>query len=79
MTAPGWFPDPAGVPVQRYWDGAQWTDHTAPLDPVKEPVTVVEGPNHVLHFILTFFTCGAWAFVWLFIALRDKKRVRYVR
>jgi Protein of unknown function (DUF2510)/Helix-hairpin-helix motif len=23
---PGWYPDPAGGPGGRYWDGAQWTD-----------------------------------------------------
>ncbi|MGC0364834.1 hypothetical protein ABH922_002818 [Rhodococcus sp. 27YEA15] len=27
----GWYPDPSGNPMQRYWDGGQWTDHTAPL------------------------------------------------
>lgn len=26
----GWFPDPKGVARLRYWDGATWTDHTAP-------------------------------------------------
>ena len=30
MTAPGWYPDPSGAPHQRYWDGTQWTEHTAP-------------------------------------------------
>ena len=30
MAAPGWYPDPSGAPHQRYWDGAQWTDDTAP-------------------------------------------------
>ncbi len=25
----GWYPDPAGGPVQRYWDGARWTEQTA--------------------------------------------------
>ncbi|MER7722925.1 phospholipid scramblase-related protein [Streptomyces sp. NPDC096323] len=27
----GWYPDPHGDPqLQRYWDGSQWTEHTAP-------------------------------------------------
>ena len=24
----GWFPDPAGTPCWRFWDGAQWTEQT---------------------------------------------------
>lgn len=24
-----WYPDPTGQARLRYWDGAQWTDHTA--------------------------------------------------
>jgi uncharacterized Tic20 family protein len=27
---PGWYPDPQGGGGQRYWDGARWTEHTAP-------------------------------------------------
>lgn len=27
----GWYPDPQGVQVQRYWDGSKWTEHTAPV------------------------------------------------
>lgn len=27
----GWYPDPHGQQLQRYWDGTQWTEHTAPL------------------------------------------------
>jgi hypothetical protein len=27
MTAPGWYPDAHGA--LRWWDGAQWTEHTA--------------------------------------------------
>lgn len=24
---PGWYPDPAGTPASRWWDGQNWTDH----------------------------------------------------
>src|ERR1700712_3611476 len=39
MAAPaGWYPDPqqpvpGTPPQQRYWDGAAWTAHIAPLTP----------------------------------------------
>ena len=46
----GWYPDPSKQFEQRYWDGAQWTEHvvspatgqtTSPLSPVAaKPVTV---------------------------------------
>lgn len=26
-------------------------------------------PNHVLHAIVSFLSCGLWLFVWLFIAM----------
>ncbi len=26
----GWFPDPAGQPLLRWWDGMGWTAHTSP-------------------------------------------------
>ncbi len=32
-VAPGWFQDPAGSQVLRWWDGNQWTPHTSPLPP----------------------------------------------
>jgi hypothetical protein len=79
MSSAGWYPDPSGAPLQRYWDGAVWTEHSAPLP--YERVSVVQGPNHALHLILTLFTfwaCGGWAWIWLLIAISDKKRVRYV-
>lgn len=33
MTSPpgppsGWYNDPQGVPVERWWDGVRWTEHT---------------------------------------------------
>lgn len=26
---PGWYPDPSGAPLQRFWDGNAWTSQTA--------------------------------------------------
>ena len=38
MTTPaGWYPDPSGAPGQRYWDGRQWTAHSAPAAPAIPP------------------------------------------
>lgn len=28
---PGWYPDTGGLRARRWWDGAQWTQHTQPL------------------------------------------------
>ena len=30
---------------------------------------VQEGVSHVLHFLITIFTCGLWAFAWFGITL----------
>ena len=33
-----WYPDPAGDPnLVRYWDGTQWTEHTAPINQPAAP------------------------------------------
>ena len=35
---PGWYPDPAGGPGQRWWDGYAWTDSTVvPQQPPPPP------------------------------------------
>lgn len=31
-TPPGWYEDPSGAAEWRYWDGSEWTDHTAAKD-----------------------------------------------
>ncbi len=31
-------------------------------------------PNHVVHALITLFTCGLWGFVWLLDALFTKER-----
>lgn len=34
-----------------------------------------ETPNHVLHFLIAFFTCGLWLIVWLLLtAMQDPWR-----
>ncbi|HEY0192460.1 MAG TPA: DUF4041 domain-containing protein [Kofleriaceae bacterium] len=45
MTAAGWYVDPQHPSQLRWWDGQQWTDHTAPRTdpaPVRSPAEVVE-------------------------------------
>jgi hypothetical protein len=32
-TPPGWYPDPAGGPHYRHWDGMRWTPATGPATP----------------------------------------------
>jgi hypothetical protein len=40
---PGWHPDPEANDSVRYWDGAEWTDHRAPLDDRLVSSTVGQG------------------------------------
>lgn len=39
VPAPGWYPDPAGGPQRRYWDGARWAQPMTPVQPVVGQVT----------------------------------------
>lgn len=33
MAKAGWYPDPEHAGTVRYWDGATWTNHRAPMEP----------------------------------------------
>lgn len=37
MADPGWYEDPSGEPVTRYWDGSSWTQFTQPSTPPATP------------------------------------------
>ena len=56
---PGWYQDPSGVPVQRWWDGTAWTTHTAPSWHSPHGSTTIVNlapPKSVgVAFVLTFF------------------------
>lgn len=43
MAEAGWYPDPSGAPGQRWWDGAQWTEHVHAAAP--EPATETPAPK----------------------------------
>jgi hypothetical protein len=73
---PGWYPTSQGF---RWWDGTQWGSrhHAQPFPP---PLVYAAAPRgmtpaeHVLHLVLTFFTAGIWAPVWIFLAWRKRNR-----
>lgn len=49
----GWYDDPYGAPVVRWWDGSTWTDQTAPPPTAGTGPTGGAGPNGLLDI-------GAW-------------------
>ena len=76
--APGWYPDPGGQLGQRYHDGQRWTQHFVPTPPtvlapaapaVAVAVSTGGGPNHALHAVLTFLSCGLWLPIWILVAI----------
>jgi hypothetical protein len=68
MTNPpaSWYPDPTNPNQQRYWDGAQWTEHTQPAaqahggfaPPVVGAVSTQKPDTYLVWAILaTLFCC----------------------
>lgn len=41
----GWYPDPSGEHVSRYWDGAAWTDHVSEAPPTHGPGSASASPS----------------------------------
>lgn len=47
-TPAGWYADPQGTPdLLRWWDGAQWTEHTHPGRPGQVPQQPVADPAKI--------------------------------
>ncbi len=42
----GWYPDPAGMPQLRFWDGQTWTSATAPSPVMTPPPPVYQDPRY---------------------------------
>lgn len=51
-TPAGWYQDPQNPALQRYWDGAAWTQHTAAAPTVLANPTEATGPRSALHYIV---------------------------
>jgi hypothetical protein len=59
VTPPGWYADPAGSPLQRWWDGTAWTDH------VHDPAAAAPGfagTNPTTPVGTSPFTVWIWVF-----------------
>jgi hypothetical protein len=75
MTAspPGWYPDPSGVPGQRYWDGIAWTDGRIAPPGRQPPATDGQGkakcPGAVVGAAVIAFILAAIALSGAFAAL----------
>lgn len=63
ITAPGWFPDPAGSARLRWWDGAAWSGYFADM-----PVEGVRS-RPLLEPKTPLFTPFLGAILWLPVAL----------
>lgn len=56
-----------------WWDGRGWqAEHFVPAEVVqrvqqRDPFAT----NHILHLLLTVFTAGLWAPVWLFVSVSN--------
>jgi len=38
---------------------------------------LISATNHILHLLLTVFTAGIWAIIWIIVALVNAERATY--
>ena len=75
-----WTAHHRGTPQQPMPVSPAPLPHPPPPIPMQTSV-VVSGPNHALHAVLTlltFWACGGWAWIWLIVAVSNRRRVHVV-
>ena len=48
---PGWYPDPAGAPDERYWDGGSWTGYVRKAPQPERPLTALPARAAVVGLV----------------------------
>jgi len=76
---PNWYRDPADPASWRYWDGARWTGHVAPVSVVAgggpAPVGQAAGPSEAIHWLVPVgrsgesIAAGYMGFLCLFLTI----------
>jgi len=72
-TAPGWYPDPGGPPLERYWHGAGWTDQTRARRPAPaETQTLAGSASSEDHLLVSAAKGSGWVSGTTEVALLDR-------
>ena len=67
---PGWTMPQHEAATRAYWAAIQ--RHTG-ISPATRPGLTTS--QHILHLLLTVFTCGLWLPVWIILAIRSTRTV----